>query len=88
MRSKFYVYVPNDPIIEASSDIDIGPYNFSYPLLEEHVLKADLIGDFTDDDGVLQTKYNHWKDVFDFSKREDGVPNYKLIEKSDFKILS
>ena len=66
--------------------MEIGPYNFSYPLLEDHVEKAQLCGDFTDDDGVLQTKYNHWKEIFDFSMREDGALNYKLVDKSDFKI--
>ena len=88
VRTKFYLYVPNDPIIEASSEITIGPYNFSYPLFEEHVLVSDLIGEFKDDDGVTQTRYNHWKEVFDFSKREDGVPNYTLIEKDNFKVVS
>ena len=88
VNTKFFLYVPNDPIIEASSEITIGPYNFSYPLFEDHVKVSDLIGEFKDDDGVVQTRYNHWKEVFDFSKREDGVPNYTLIDKDQFKVVS
>ena len=78
-NSQLFLYTPNDPIVESSSCLTISPYNFKYPLLEKHALAADLVGEFTDDDGVIQTKVNHWSQVFDFTKREDGELNYSLI---------
>ena len=53
MKSKLWLYTPNDPIVESSSDLIFAPYNFKYPQLKEHVDKAELIGEFTDDDGVV-----------------------------------
>ena len=47
------VYTPNDPIVESSSGLTFAPYNFKYPLLHEHSLAADLVGEFTDDDGKI-----------------------------------
>ena len=84
---KLFLFTPNDPIVESSSNLTIGPYNFRYPYLESHAIAADLVGEFTDDDGVIQIKVNHWLSVFDFTKREDGELNYNLIQPSDFKII-
>ena len=84
MNSRLFLYTPNDPIVESSSGLSIAPYNFKYSFLEEHAISADLVGEFTDDDGVVQTKVNHWSQVFDFTKREDGQLNYTLINPSDF----
>lgn len=78
------VYTPNDPIIESSSGLTIGPYNMKYPQLKEHSDAANLCGDFTDDDGKVQTKYNHWNQIHDFTKREDGQLNYKLVNHDNF----
>ena len=50
--SKLFLYTPNDPIIESSSGLKFGPFNFKYDHLYEHTLKADLLGEFVDDDGV------------------------------------
>lgn len=47
------VYTPNDPIVESSSGLTFAPYNFKYPLLHEHSLAADLVGEFIDDDGKV-----------------------------------
>ena len=79
MNSKLFLYTPNDPIVESSSRLIIGPYNFRYPGLKKHALAADVVGEFTDDDGIVQTKINKWSQVFDFTKREDGELNYTLI---------
>ena len=86
-NSKLFLFTPNDPIVESSSGLTIGPYNFKYPYLQEHAVAADLVGEFTDDDGVVQKKVNHWSQVFDFTKREDGEPNYSLIQPSEFEII-
>jgi protein XRP2 len=53
LDSKLNLYTPNDPIVESSSGLTIGPYNLRYPFLKEHALAADLVGEFTDDDGVV-----------------------------------
>ena len=79
VNSKLFLYTPNDPIVESSSRLTIGPYNFRYPGLKEHALAAVVVGEFTDDDGIVQTKINKWSQVFDFTKREDGELNYTLI---------
>ena len=52
--TELYLFTPNDPIIESSSGLSFGPYNFKYGLLHEHAEKADLLGSFVDDDGVTQ----------------------------------
>ena len=35
---------------------------------------------------MVQTKVNHWSQVFDFTKREDVELNYSLIQPSDFTL--
>ena len=84
MNSKLFLYTPNDPIVESSSGLTIAPYNFKYPYLEQHAVAADLVGEFKDDDGVVQTKVNHWSQIFDFTKREDGELNYIIMPPSNF----
>jgi hypothetical protein len=56
--------------------LTFAPYNFKYPHLKEQVVKASLIGEFTDDDGVIQKKVNKWNQIFDFTKREDEKLNF------------
>ena len=53
MNSKLFLFTPNDPIVESSSGLTISPYNFRYPYLESQAKSADLVGEFTDDDGVV-----------------------------------
>ena len=86
-NSSVNLFTPNDPIIESSSDLTFAPYNFKYGVLKEHVLAANLVGEFTDDDGVLQKKVNKWNLVHDFTKREDDTLNYKLITTEEFKFV-
>ena len=45
-----------------------------------------LEGKFTDDDGEVRTRFNHWDQLFDFTKREDGQLNYSLQAPEDFTI--
>ena len=73
--------------MESSCGLTISPYNFKYPYLKEHAISADLVGEFKDDDGVVQKKVNHWSQVFDFTKREDGELNYSLILSKDFSVI-
>ena len=87
-NSKVFVYTPNDPIVESSSGLTFAPYNFKYPLLKEHSLAADIVGEFTDDDGVVQKKINKWNLVFDYTKREDAQLNFSLIQQDQFKLLN
>ena len=55
--------------------------------MKQHVDKADLIGEFKDDDGVVQKKVNKWNQIYDFTKKEDGSLNFKTIGPSEFKII-
>ena len=50
--------------------------------------KAELIGNFTDDDGIIQQKVNKWSQIYDFTKKNDGSLNYKLLEPSDFELIN
>ena len=54
--------------------------------MKEHSDSAVITGDFVDDDGNTVTKTNHWNQIFDFTKRDDGKLNYQIIEVSEFKI--
>jgi protein XRP2 len=56
--SSVYLYTPNDPIIESSSNLTFAPYNFKYPLLKQHAEAADLIGEFKAEDGSMQKRTN------------------------------
>ena len=79
-----YVYTPNDPIVESSSNLTFAPYNLKYPFLKEHSDSAVITGDFVDDDGKTVTKTNHWNQIFDFTKRSDGALNFKFLDISEF----
>ena len=50
-RSKVFLYTPNDPIIESSSDLVFAPYNFKYPYLKNHAEAASIIGEYVDEEG-------------------------------------
>jgi hypothetical protein len=80
INSKLWLYTPNDPIVESSNNLTFAPYNFKYPHLKQHVDKAQLIGEFTDDDGVIQKKVNKWSQIYDFTKKEDETLNYQLLK--------
>ena len=43
-NSKLFLYTPNDPIIESSNGLTIGPYNFKYSELENHANAANIMG--------------------------------------------
>lgn len=88
LNSSLFLFTPNDPIIESSADLTVAPYNFKYPQLQEHSLAANIVGQFTDDEGVVQDKVNKWNQVFDFTKQEDGTLNYKIIDPKEFKIIT
>ena len=86
--STVYLYTPNDPIIESSSGVVFAPYNFKYPRLREHAEAADLIGEYKDDDGIMQKRVNKWNLVFDFTKRDDGKLNYSIQDQKDFDVVT
>ena len=59
-NSKVFLYTPNDPIIESSSGILFGPFNFKYPYLKNHAISANIIGEYVDEEGSKQEKVNRW----------------------------
>lgn len=87
VSSRVNLYTPNDPIVESSTDLTFGPFNLKYPLLQQHSDKADLTGSFTDDDEKMQVKYNHWDQIFDFTKKDEGA-NFKLVTPDQFKFVT
>jgi len=86
-NSKVFLYTPNDPIVESSTNLTFAPYNFKYPLLEDHSNSAVILGKFTDEEGVVQEKVNKWNLIFDFTKNE-SKDNFKLMKPSSFKVIT
>jgi len=75
--STLNIFTPNDPIIESSKGLNFSPYNLKYPLLHEHAEKATLLGDFSDEIGIIQPKINKWSQVHDFTPSEEA--NYEVL---------
>ena len=55
--SKIFLYTPNDPVIESSENLIIGPYNLAYPGLEDHAAQVGF-----------DIMVNKWNMIFDFTK--------------------
>ena len=72
-RVVFNAMVTSDPTIEYSDQLQFGPYNFAYPLLEEHLSQAKL-----------EVEDDHWSQVFDFN-REEGKQHWSLQNPASFK---
>lgn len=72
-RIIFNAMVTSDPTIEDSDQLIFGPYNFAYPLFEQHISEAKL--NFEDD---------HWSQIFDFN-REEGVQHWAVQDPSQYK---
>lgn len=81
------LYCPNDPIVESSSGLTLSPYNLKWSPLETLSQEANLIGEFTDDEGTVQQKLNHWREVHDFTPSETDVMNYQFVEPDDFQVV-
>lgn len=71
-----YLYAANDPIIESSVDLKFAPYNIAYPKLDEQTEASGF-----------DLSANKWDLIFDFTKREDGVKNYSIMDPSEFQII-
>lgn len=73
-RVVFNAMVTSDPTIEYSDELQFGPYNFAYPMLDEHLSQAKL-----------EVEDDHWSQVFDFN-REEGTQHWSLQNPTYFKI--
>ena len=58
----FFLWVPTDPVIEASHGLRIGQWHLAYPGLTAHMRSAKLNPDDT----------NKWSQVYDFTPDADG----------------
>lgn len=67
-----FLYAAGDPHLEMSSDITVGPYNFAYPLQDQHFKKAGL-----------DPKANLWSQIYDHTPAKEGR-NWMLMEKEDY----
>jgi protein XRP2 len=85
-QSTVYLYSPNDPIIESSTDLTFGPWNLKYTNLGAQSETAKIIGEFRDDEGTMMMKVNKWNQIFDFTTKPDGQKNYKFVTASKFKV--
>ncbi|XP_065342703.1 tubulin-specific chaperone C [Cloeon dipterum] len=74
MRCNLYVHVTSRAIIEETKQVQFAPYNWHYPGLEEHFIKAGLDRDV-----------NHWHAVDDFNWLALDVPspNWSILEEPD-----
>ncbi|CAG9329243.1 unnamed protein product [Blepharisma stoltei] len=70
---KIYLYCSSDPSIEYSSNLVFGPYNFSYPLQDQHLQKAKL-----------DQNNNLWSQIFDFNKTE-GEIHWNIMQPGEFE---
>lgn len=58
-NSSIWLYTPNEPIVESSSELVFAPYNWRYSYLKQHVNEASLIGTFVEE-GIVHKKVNRW----------------------------
>ncbi|CAE7875424.1 Rp2, partial [Symbiodinium sp. KB8] len=58
-----FMYSGTDPIIETSTELQVAPWNVSYPGLREQFAAAGLV-----------PEKNHWKHIFDFNKDDSSIP--------------
>ena len=67
-----FLYAARDPHLELSRDITIGPYNFAYPLQDQHFKSAGL-----------DPAANLWSQVYDHTPAKEGK-NWVVLDKEDF----
>jgi len=74
--TKFYIHVTSRAIIEDCSTVSFGPYNWTYPSIEEHY---SLSG--------LDKSRNSWNDIDDFNwlAANQHSPNWSLIPENERK---
>ncbi|XP_045187731.1 tubulin-specific chaperone C-like [Mercenaria mercenaria] len=72
--TKFYIHVTSRAIIEDSSAVSFGPYNWTYPNIEKHY---EISG--------LDKSRNNWDDIDDFNwlAADKHSPNWSLIPESE-----
>ena len=70
-----FLYSDSDPSIEYSSGLVFGPYNFSYPLQDEHLSQAKL-----------EVDHDLWSQIFDFNKSEEE--HWRIMTPDEFKTMS
>lgn len=74
--TKFYIHVTSRAIIEDCSAVSFGPYNWTYPDLDEHY---EISG--------LDKTRNSWNDIDDFNwlAADKHSPNWSLIPEDERK---
>ncbi|XP_052768881.1 tubulin-specific chaperone C-like [Mya arenaria] len=74
--SQFYIHVTSRAIIEDCSSVRFGPYNWSYPCIDEHY---NISG--------LDRNRNSWDDIDDFNwlAADKHSPNWSLIPENERK---
>ena len=69
---KACVYASSDPALENAKSIQLGPYNFTYPGIDEHFEKAKLNLDS-----------DKWSEVFDFTPNT-SEKNWAIMSPSEY----
>jgi hypothetical protein len=83
-----FLYTTNEPVVESSTNLTFGPYNFKYPHLKQHSELLQLVGVWKDDDGQIKTRENLWDQIYDVNQPKDGTKNTSLLEPMDFKVMT
>lgn len=69
-----FLYSSSDPAIEYSTNLIFGPYNFSYPLQDQHFAQAKL-----------NINHDMWSQVFDFNKNDEE--HWRIMRPEEFKLM-
>jgi len=69
---KAFIYTSSDPALEKVTNILFAPYNFTYPLIDEHFTKAKL-----------NINNDKWSEVFDFTPNFEKR-NWNILPPSEY----
>ena len=72
-----FIASDSEPALEKAINIFVAPYNFSYPLINQHFSETKL--------QLVNPLNNKWSEVFDFTPNEDpSIKNWKLLPPEKF----
>ena len=74
---KIKLFTTTDPAIEDSDDLEFGPYNVCYPLLDQQIIKADT-----------DLSINYYRKVYDHTPSlDENKKHYRFCEIGETQVL-
>jgi len=74
---KIKIFTSTDPAIEDSDDLEFGPYNVFYPLLDQQIIKGDI-----------DLAFNYYRQVFDHTPSTDeSKKHFRFCDISQAQVL-